>query len=113
MLGVDERIAFGLIAFIERGDCELHFKVLYAQRAGAVAAILYQGANVQGVFKMDTLQESGIPAVLVGNASGVALKNFAAGTPNGNVTLDPTFFETQTNDYDSVAFFSSRGPSIL
>jgi minor extracellular serine protease Vpr len=102
----------GSIALIERGDCTLHLKVLYAQRAGAMGAIIYQGANIQGVFKMDTLQETGIPAVLVGNTSGVALKNFAAGTPNGNVTLDASFYETQTNDYDTVAFFSSRGPSI-
>jgi uncharacterized protein (TIGR03437 family) len=102
----------GSIALIERGDCALHLKVLYAQRAGALAAIIYQGANIQGVFKMDTLQETGIPAVLVGNTSGSALKNYAAGTPNGNVTLDPAFFETQTNEFDTVAFFSSRGPSI-
>jgi minor extracellular serine protease Vpr len=102
----------GSIALIERGDCALHLKVLYAQRAGAVAAVIYQGANIQGVFKMDTLQETGIPAVLVGNTSGTALKNYAASTPNGNITLDPVFFETQTNEFDTVAFFSSRGPSI-
>ena len=74
--------------------------------------IIYQSANIQGVFKMDTLQETGIPAVLVGNASGTTLKNYAADTPNGNVTLDPAIYETQTNEFDTIAFFSSRGPSI-
>jgi uncharacterized protein (TIGR03437 family) len=100
----------GSVALIERGDCSLTLKVLNAQRAGALGAIIYQGANIQGVFKMDTLLETGIPAVLVGNTSSTVLKNQAA--TNSNVTLDPSFYETQTNDFDTVAFFSSRGPSI-
>ena len=98
----------GSIALIERGDCALHLKVLYAQRAGASGSSFTRDANIQGVFKMDTLQETGIPAVLVGNTSGTTLKNYAANTPNGNVTLDPAIYETADERvrYDRVLLLS-------
>ena len=98
----------GAIALIQRGDCTLVAKVLNAQRAGAIAAIIYQGPNVQGVFKMQQMEETGIPAMIVGNRSGTALKG-----QNGNpVTLDPALVEVETSEFDTVAFSSSRGPSI-
>jgi minor extracellular serine protease Vpr len=98
----------GAIALIQRGDCTLISKVQNAQRAGAIAVIIYQGADIQGVFKMQDMEETGIPAVIVGNRSGVALKARNGGT----VTLDPVYIETATNEFDTMAFSSSRGPSI-
>lgn len=102
----------GAIALIERGDCSLISKVQTAQRAGAVGVILFQGPNVQGVFQMTGLEETGIPAVVVGNQNGQTLKSYASRTPDGPVTLDPAFYEVQTSEYDTMAFTSSRGPSI-
>ncbi|HYP08393.1 MAG TPA: S8 family serine peptidase [Bryobacteraceae bacterium] len=98
----------GAIALIQRGECSLISKIQHAQRAGAVAAIIYQGAGIEGVFRMRDLEETGIPALLVGNRDGTALK-----ARNGQpVTLDPALREVDTNEFDTIAFFSSRGPSI-
>lgn len=102
----------GAIALIERGDCVPLTKIQNAQRAGAVGVILYQAPGVQGVFRMFGLEESSIPSVLVGATSGAALKTYAARTPDGRVTLDPAVYEVPTNEYDTMAFLSSRGPSI-
>lgn len=101
----------GAIALIERGDCAPLTKIQNAQRAGAVGVIVYQQQGFQGVFRMAGLEESSIPAVIVGNNSGVSLKNYASRTPNGAVTLDPAINEVLTNEYDTMAFVSSRGPS--
>jgi minor extracellular serine protease Vpr len=101
----------GAIALIERGDCTPLTKIQNAQRAGANGVIIYQQQGFQGVFRMAGLEESSIPAVLVGNDSGVTLKNYASRTPNGPVTLDPAINEVITNEFDTMAFVSSRGPS--
>ena len=83
-------------------------KIQNAQKAGAIGVIIYQGPDIQGVFRMQDLEETGIPAVIVGNRSGVALK-----ARNGStVTLDPAYIENATSEFDTVAFSSSRGPSI-
>ncbi|HYP13345.1 MAG TPA: S8 family serine peptidase, partial [Bryobacteraceae bacterium] len=57
----------GAIALIERGDCTLVLKLIHAQRAGAVGAVIYQQSGIQGVFPMQRVQEAGIPAMLIGN----------------------------------------------
>jgi minor extracellular serine protease Vpr len=101
----------GAVALIERGDCSLISKIQNAQRAGAVAVIIFQGANVQGVYQMSSLEETSIPAVIVGNRNGQALKSYAGRTPDGPVTLDPALYEVQTDEFDTIDFNSSRGPS--
>lgn len=102
----------GVIALIERGECQLILKVQYAQRAGAVGVIIYQRQGIEGVFPMLGLEETGIPAVLVGNRSGVALRTYVRSNPDARVSLDPALTAVNTQEFDSVAVFSSRGPSI-
>jgi uncharacterized protein (TIGR03437 family) len=103
----------GAIALIQRGECQLLIKINHAQRAGAVGAIIYQTDGVQGVFPMRGLEETGIPAVLIGNRAGTALKNYASQTAEARVTLDPAVFAQNAEaDANIAAFFSSRGPSI-
>ena len=51
----------GSIALIERGDCTFLTKIQNAQRAGAVGVIIYQGPNIQGVFRMSGQQELEFP----------------------------------------------------
>jgi minor extracellular serine protease Vpr len=102
----------GAVALILRGDCSFDLKVNNAQRAGAVAVVIYQLDKVNGLFPMDQLSETGIPAVLIGNTAGIALKQLlASGTPR-NVTLDPAFQAVTTQEFDTVADFSSQGPAI-
>jgi uncharacterized protein (TIGR03437 family) len=102
----------GTIAVILRGDCQLPLKVQYAQRAGAAGVIIYQNEGVEGVFRMRGLEETGIPAVIVGNRNGVALLNYINNNAGATVTLDPALTSVNTSDFNSVAWFSSRGPSI-
>lgn len=101
----------GAIALIQRGECEFAVKVNYAQAAGAVAVLLYQRDGVDGIFKAPGLQATAIPMVMIGHTAGAALKAFLAANPGALVTLDPTLVEKNA-EYDTVADFSSQGPSI-
>ncbi len=102
----------GAIALILRGDCLRDRKVNYAQKAGALGVIIYQPENQNALFRMTGMENTGIPAVLVGNTDGVALKKLVASRPDPIVTLDPGLVAVNDPDYDVVAFFSSHGPSI-
>ncbi|HYD82876.1 MAG TPA: S8 family serine peptidase, partial [Opitutus sp.] len=86
----------GVFALIPRGDCQLALVVQNAQRAGAIGAIIYQREGFQGVFPMRGLEETGIPAVLIGNQDSTALKTYIASNPNARVTLDPALTSVQT-----------------
>lgn len=102
----------GVIALIQRGDCQLPLKVQNAQRAGAAGVIIYQADGNQGVFRMQGLDETGIPAVLIGNRDAVALRDYVNNNGGATVTLDPALTSVPTSDFNSVAYFSARGPSI-
>jgi uncharacterized protein (TIGR03437 family) len=100
----------GAIALVQRGTCLYSNKVINAQNAGAIGVIIYResGSDTPSyVFA----QDAGIPAVMIGNTDGVALKNYLATNPGAIVTLDPTLTPVsgQTN---TVWPYSSRGPSI-
>jgi minor extracellular serine protease Vpr len=82
-----------------------------AQRAGAVGVILYQIEGSDFLFPPVALENTGIPAALIGNTDGKALKSFLESNPNRNVTIDPSLEEV-TGVEDEVAYFSSVGPSI-
>ena len=97
----------GVIALIQRGNCDFPTKVHNAQRAGAVGVILYQLDGLNGIFNPASLEETGIPAALIGNADGLFLKS----QPDAPATLDPTLAPVDAQ-FDTVADFSSRGPSI-
>jgi len=100
----------GAIALIERGDCGFATKINYAQRAGAVAVILFQRSG-NTLFPMTGLADTAIPAVLVGNDSGQSLKRLVAQRPDQLVSLDPAL-EPAPAEPDFIAYFSSQGPSI-
>ena len=100
----------GVVALIQRGDCTPASKVNFAQTAGAIAVVLYQG-NSEFLFAASGMERTGIPMVLIGTAAGSAMKSYIASNPNARVTLDPAFTEFSTTS-DEVAFFSSQGPSI-
>jgi minor extracellular serine protease Vpr len=103
----------GKIALIQRGTCVRDTKINNANAAGAVAVILYEDADHRDfIFYMGALQNTGIPAVLIGNTAGVSLKNFLKTNANATATLDPTARLVDTQEVDTVSFFSSEGPSI-
>ncbi len=100
----------GLIALIARGTCTFSTKIRNAQNAGAVGAIIYN--NVLGdptAMGMDgTPLQPTIPAVMVSNVQGAAMKLASPKT----VTVDGTVVtEYFTGNQDYMAGFSSRGPT--
>lgn len=100
------------IALIQRGGastCTFEAKVTNAQNAGAIGVIVYD--NGQGVVYAQGLSGTNIPMYMLFQADGQTLKNFIDSHPNHNVTMDPTPLQVPANEFNTVASFSSRGPS--
>lgn len=99
----------GAIALIGKGTCFYSDKINNAQNAGAVAVVLYESSG-QTVSGAPSEPNTGIPAILLGNTDGVALKAYLASKSNVTATLDPAFTPSDTTS--SVMWpASSRGPS--
>src|SRR5206468_946038 len=80
----------GYAALVIYGNCGFATKITNAQKAGAVAVIIYLDANnSDNVFRMSGVTDTGIPAVLIGNTAGVALKSYLVGNLDARATLDP------------------------
>lgn len=102
----------GSIALIERGVCAFSEKVLNAQNAGAIAAIVYNsaggGENLQAMTGSSS--EITIPALFMRRKAGLAMVAHREGnagaqasfTPNGRMVPNPG---------EVIASFSSRGPT--
>ncbi len=99
------------IALIQRGTCNFNVKINYAQQAGAVGVIIYQVSGTDSIFSTLFAQDTGIPAVMIGNTDGTALKTFIDGNAGAAGTLDPAFTASSLVS-NVVAPYSSRGPSI-
>jgi uncharacterized protein (TIGR03437 family) len=101
----------GAMVLIQRGNCDFSTKINNAQQAGATAVVLYQSDATAAPFSSLGAENTGIPAVMIGNADGLALKSYLASNANTHITLDPALHvEVATSNL--VAGFSSRGPSI-
>ena len=101
----------GSIVLIERGTCDFSTKINYAEQAGAVGVILYQDtANVPPSSSLGA-ENTGIPAMMIGNADAMDLESYLGSNSNVQATMDPALhFESAFSNI--VADFSSRGPSI-
>jgi extracellular elastinolytic metalloproteinase len=64
----------GRIALVDRGTCDFVDKVKYAQSAGAIGVIVANNQGGDAVLTMGGTGRTGIPAVLVSQNAGVALK---------------------------------------
>ena len=84
----------------------------FAQAAGAVGVILYQSEGIDDFTQRLYVQTTAIPAFMIGNSDGKALKSFLAGSPNATVTLDPAYATADNPQVNTVAPFSGRGPSV-
>ena len=102
----------GMIALIQRGDCGFATKVINAEQAGAVAAIIFREQGANSLFTMTGLVNTGIPSGMIGADAGALLKSRVAAHPGGSVTFDPAAFEIPSTDPESAAFFASQGPGI-
>ena len=103
----------GAIALIERGpsaaQCAFSQKLGNAEDAGAAGAIFYMQDATPPVAP-GGLSSFPIPAVVISNSDGLALKSFIGANPGHPVTIDPAGIE-QTTPGNQLAGFSSFGPS--
>lgn len=98
------------IAFVERGVCRFVDKVGNSAAAGAIAVIVYNNDPSTGPFSMGGLGPTTIPAVMISNADGVALKQFIKATPgSAQVAIDSSAV-TAVPYWSVVSSFSSVGP---
>jgi subtilisin family serine protease len=101
----------GRIALIERGGCEFQVKLENAERAGAIAAVVYNNNGLPIMMNGDAGSVD-IPAVMVGSADGQALLDALAEGDDVSVRLARGIFAVLPSEGNVVADFSSRGPSL-
>jgi uncharacterized protein (TIGR03437 family) len=101
----------GAIALVQRGTCAFSDKIINAQNAGAIGVIIYRESGSDFIYSGLFAQNTGIPAVMIGNTDGQALKNYIGGNSGTPVTLDPAFTEVGA-DFNTIWGPSSRGPNI-
>src|ERR1019366_8855702 len=57
-------------------------------------------------------QNTGIPAAMIGNTDGKALKAYLTSNPGATITMDPAIVAADNPQLNTVAALSSRGPSV-
>lgn len=85
----------GRIALIDRGNCNFDDKVLRAQEAGAIAAIIVNNAGNNLVSMFGNDEDIIIPSFFIGQDDGTALK---ASLPGAIVRMDTTGDLSATNE---------------
>jgi hypothetical protein len=102
----------GKIALIAGGGCSSHDKVTNVAEAGAVAAIIYNPLTGAGPIALVGLRDTTIPALMVSNEDGLALKEYADRHPGLLLEIDDTSALTEKASTSHLTPFSSRGPSV-
>ncbi|HHQ13509.1 MAG TPA: serine protease, partial [Chromatiales bacterium] len=99
----------GRIALLQRGLCTFETKLINAERAGAIAVVVFD--NEGGPITMSGTRGSvNIPGVMISQADGeTILAQLNSGSVT--VTLDYRLIESRTVAGDVVGDFSSRGPN--
>ena len=98
----------GAVALILRGICHFEDKIDIAQAAGASAVVVYDNVAGEAPFIM-AVGAATLPAVLISNADGLALKPQSINGFAVTVQFVPSPFYSNPA---SIASFSSRGPNV-
>jgi subtilisin family serine protease len=100
----------GRIALILRGICTFETKLNNAQRAGAVAAIVYAAQDSPSPIYM-AVGLATLPAEMIGYDAGIAIKNALAGGSSTVATLrfTPSAVSQTANQLTD---FSAAGPNV-
>jgi minor extracellular serine protease Vpr len=103
----------GAIVLIERGTCDFSTKINNAQQAGAMAVVIYQdpGHPTDPPFSTLGAENTGIPAMMIDDADGVALQSYLASNSSAQGTMNPAL-HVESATPNLVTDFTSRGPSI-
>jgi hypothetical protein len=97
----------GAIALIYRGNCPFEIKLDNVQAAGAVAAVVYDNIANEPLVLMGVGQAM-LPAVMISNSDGLALKPQIAGAPIATIN----FYTPMAVNPQSLASFSAAGPAL-
>jgi len=100
----------GVFALIERGTCNFLVKVVNAQNAGASGVIFYM-ADQSAIVAPAVLGSTSIPAIMISNNDGTALKSYIDANASNTVLIDPSAFEQSKSTFNQLSFFSSLGPT--
>jgi minor extracellular serine protease Vpr len=100
----------GAFALIQRGTCDFLTKVTNAQNAGASGVIFYM-ADQSAIVSPSNLASTSIPAIMISNNDGTALKSFIAANARQTVLIDPGAFEQSKSAFNMLSFYSSLGPT--
>lgn len=104
----------GKAVLIHRGGCEFGQKVLNAERAGAVFAIVYNNAG-EGLVSMAPGTWGGqvtIPSIFIGQSNGEAVAAWYDEHGDDSQLQVNTFAFQVGSDPDYIINFSSRGPGV-
>ena len=102
----------GRIAFIQRGLCDFQVKVENAQSAGAIAVVVFNNRGGDPILMGGIRNSVTIPAVMIGEADGVLLRDRIATGESVEVTLDQSVLFSVADAGNAVGSFSSRGPNL-
>ncbi len=100
----------GAFALIERGSCNFSDKVANATAAGAIGAIFYM-ADASAIFGPGGLAQTNVPAIMISNSDGLALKTFIDANPGRAAVIDPAAIEQDKSAFNLLSLFSSIGPT--
>ncbi len=98
------------IALILRGTCTFETKLINAQRAGAVAGLIYAAADSPDAIHM-AVGSATLPAEMISNGDGQALKQALASTSSLVITMRFTAGAVPATA-NFPADFSAAGPSV-
>lgn len=98
------------IALILRGGCTFELKLIHAQQAGAVGAIVYAAPDSPDPVAM-AVGAATLPALMVSNADGVRIQQAAATQPPPVATLRFTR-DLVPLEGNRLAGFSAAGPNV-
>ncbi len=99
----------GRIALIPRGVCDFAVKLDLAAAAGARAAVIVNSTS--GLIQM-SVGSATLPAMMISRGDGARLREALADRPELNMSVGFAG-EPAPRDWQKLAIFSSRGPSIL
>lgn len=100
----------GAFALIERGTCTFATKLANAQAAGAAGVVFYM-ADQSAPISPGGLSGSTIPAVMIANSDGLALRSFIDANAGQTAVMNAAGIEQNAAAFNQLAGFSSFGPS--
>lgn len=100
----------GHVALILRGSCSFQSKLTNVQQAGAIGAVVYAASSSPDPISMDTGTAT-LPAEMIANADGVALKQAVSSGQSIPVTLSYTPSLVPVNA-SQLTSFGAAGPSV-